>query len=206
MTEGRRSSARREQLKRQAAEFLRTRGLRSLTFRALAEELGVAPNTLEHHFGTKDRLLGELIEQLAEEERSRIAEALRDEDLGPMLLADLFHLVLEDLERPENSGGVSLFFELLGAGVRSRDEYSDFLARELHEWVEFISDLLRDRSGMSEDRALAMSYMLISVARGFTLSRITAEEADQPYIEDAIEAIEPALSWIAGSGGDPAGS
>jgi AcrR family transcriptional regulator len=65
-------NARRDELTEQATEYLRANGLSLLTYRKLAEELGVAPNTLEYHFGSKDQLLQQLLVRLSTDLRSSL--------------------------------------------------------------------------------------------------------------------------------------
>lgn len=58
------------------ADELVTAGIPASSLRRLAERLGVAPNTLEHHFGSKEKLLAEALAVLRAREVDRVSRAL----------------------------------------------------------------------------------------------------------------------------------
>ena len=66
---------RREGLLQAAIDYAIEHGLSDLTLRPLAEELGVMPNTLVHHFGSKEELLSAILNGV----RDRLREMMRAE-------------------------------------------------------------------------------------------------------------------------------
>lgn len=80
--------ARRQQLLDAVADELVTAGIPASSLRRLAERLGVAPNTLEHHFGSKEKLLAEALAVLRAREVDRVARALGFITVGPGTAGD----------------------------------------------------------------------------------------------------------------------
>ncbi|MGC9156354.1 MAG: TetR/AcrR family transcriptional regulator [Ferrimicrobium sp.] len=195
---------RREQLTEQAAEYLKTNGLASLTYRKLAEELGVAPNTLEHHFGTKDKLLEQLLARLAEEQRGGLQATLKDGDAGPELLSHYFRAAMVDISDPENEGATQLFFELVGASARERELYGEFLSHAMNDWIDFIAKFLVQRTKVPEDRSRVLAYLILATIRGLMLSRVMVEPDEYPFLDEAANLLAPLLeSLVRAEAGTP---
>ena len=57
---------RRGELLEAVGEYVLDNGLASLSLRRVAEAVGVSHVTLQHHFGTKEQLVGEIVEHLLE--------------------------------------------------------------------------------------------------------------------------------------------
>jgi AcrR family transcriptional regulator len=138
----------REALLRATVHVVAREGLRGLTYRAVAEEAGVANTLVAHHFGTRDALLQAALEWAAEQS---IGISLLEPATGRLEdfaagLADLvagdadmqafqFELALEGRRRPELLPAVERMYgayieatrrELMRLGL---DEPTDDLAR-----------------------------------------------------------------------------
>ncbi|WP_298347091.1 helix-turn-helix domain-containing protein [Ferrimicrobium sp.] len=187
---------RREQLTEQAAEYLKTNGLASLTYRKLAEELGVAPNTLEHHFGTKDKLLEQLLARLADEQRGGLQATLTENEAGPELVSRYFRAAMVDIAKPENEGADQLFFELVGASARERELYGEFLSHAMNDWIDFISVELVGRIEIPEDRARSVAHLILATIRGLMLSRVMVEPDEYPFLDEAANLLAPLLESL----------
>src|SRR5580704_17117403 len=62
-------SARKPALLEQIVDYLMDKPLSALTFRGLATALGVSSFTLVYHFGTRDELVRDIIEAIANRQR-----------------------------------------------------------------------------------------------------------------------------------------
>lgn len=138
----------REALLRATVHVVAREGLRGLTYRAVAEEAGVANTLVAHHFGTRDALLQAALEWAAEQS---IGISLLEPATGRLEdfaagLADLvaedadmqafqYELALEGRRRPELRPAVERMYasyveatrrELMRLGL---DEPTDDLAR-----------------------------------------------------------------------------
>ncbi|WP_298335890.1 TetR family transcriptional regulator [Ferrimicrobium sp.] len=195
---------RREQLTEQATEYLKANGLASLTYRKLADELGVAPNTLEHHFGTKDKLLEQLLARFADEQRGGLQATLREEDAGPELASRYVRAAMVDISNPDNEGATQLFFELVGASMRERDLYGEFLSHAMNDWIDFISVFLVERTGVPEDRARVVAHLILATVRGIILSRAMVKAEEYPLVDEAGSLLGPLIeSLIRAEAGTP---
>ncbi|WP_298210048.1 helix-turn-helix domain-containing protein [Ferrimicrobium sp.] len=204
MDSGDNGNSRREQLTEQATEYLKANGLASLTYRKLAYELGVAPNTLEHHFGTKDKLLEQLLERLAEEQRGGLQATLRQEDAGPELVSRYVRAAMVDISNLENEGASQLFFELVGASMREHDLYGEFLSHAMNDWIDFISRFLVERTEVPESRARVVAHLILATIRGIMLSRAMVEASERPLLDEAGDLLGPLLeSLIRSESGTP---
>ncbi|CAN5740188.1 TetR/AcrR family transcriptional regulator [soil metagenome] len=76
-----RGDARRQQIIDAAIELFAAKGFRGTGLAALAEQVGVTAPALLYHFGTKDRLLREVVEQRQVDERAALA-AVPEPEVG----------------------------------------------------------------------------------------------------------------------------
>ncbi|MGY0020951.1 TetR/AcrR family transcriptional regulator [Streptomyces sp. cg35] len=107
-------------------------GLRSLTYRAVAQEAGVTHGLVVHHFGSRDALIEEAVSHAIRSSLSSsaleigtgkpadFAAGLGDMvDSGPELQAFQYELLLEARRRPELLSQLrSLYEEYFGASAR----------------------------------------------------------------------------------------
>ena len=147
----------REALLRATVHVVAREGLRGLTYRAVAEEAGVANTLVAHHFGTRDALLQAALEWAAEQSigMSLLEPATgRLEDFAAGLAdfvaedADMqafqYELALEGRRRPELRPAVQRMYasyieatrrELMRLGL---DEPTDDLARAVFALLDGI--------------------------------------------------------------------
>lgn len=196
MDQSDKGNSRRRQLAEQATEFLKANGLVSLTYRKLADELGVAPNTLEHHFGAKDQLLEQLLERLADEQRAGLGAMLAEMGAGPELFPALFEAVMADIVDPDNEGANRLFFELVGASMRNRELYDQFIKHAIDDWIAFLSPILVERAGVPRERSEVVSHLIIAMVRGIMLSRTMVDAKDYHQIDEAASMLGPLIESV----------
>lgn len=114
----------REALLRAAVHVVAHKGLRGMTYRAVAEEAGVNNSLVAHHFGSRDALIAAALGWASEQSiaASRLQEAAQQEDtlteaLMALLLAEpelqvfQYEMILEARRRPELAGPVSELYE-----------------------------------------------------------------------------------------------
>ena len=149
----------REALLRATVHVVAREGLRGLTYRAVAEEAGVANTLVAHHFGTRDALLQAALEWAAEQSigisllepahreprrpRRRARRTSCAEDAG--MQAFQYELALEARRRPELLPAVERMYasyieatrrELMRLGL---DEPTDDLARAVFALLDGIA-------------------------------------------------------------------
>ena len=141
---------RRDAVLAQAADYVLERGLAGLSLRPLAKALGTSPRMLLYDFGTKERLIHEILAEIRRREAALLDAEVR---------------TLEDVWRwisaPEREPFLRVFFEVYVAAL-GRDEAAPFV----RDWLEF----LRERWRPSVDEAKAT--LMVAVIRGLLLDRL----------------------------------
>jgi AcrR family transcriptional regulator len=157
--------ARRAQLLEQAIDYAAENGLGELTLRPLAHALGVRPNTLVHHFGTKEELLSEILNGV----RDRLRAMRGELDRAPG--ADPTRGVWAWTADPEREPFFRFFFEAYGLALREPGRFAPFLARVVGDWLP------------AADAATAT--LELAVLRGLLLDLLTTGERER--VEEALE-------------------
>ncbi len=151
--------ARRAQLLQAAVDYTLANGLADLTLRPLAKALGVLPNTLVHHFGSKEELLSEILNGV----RDRLL-AMRDQlhaDPGSVPLEGLWEWT-SDAER---QAFFRSFFEAYGIALQHPQQFQAFLARVVADWLP--------ESGTER------ATLELAVVRGLLLDLLTTDERER---------------------------
>jgi AcrR family transcriptional regulator len=121
---------RRRELLDGAVDYVVANGVSDLSLRPLAAALGTQAPVLLHHFGTKERLIEEILGQVRHRLRSigRGAEAQTYRSgLGA---------VWAWVSDPDQAPLMRLFFETYGLALRHPERYSNFLSNSIHDWLD----------------------------------------------------------------------
>jgi AcrR family transcriptional regulator len=145
---------RREAVLGQAADYVLEQGLAGLSLRPLARALGTSPRMLLYDFGTKERLIHEILAEIRRREASLLDAEVR---------------TLEDVWRwisaPEREPFLRVFFEVYVAAL-GRGDAAPFV----RDWLEF----LRERWQPSVDEPTAT--LMVAVIRGLLLDRLATSD------------------------------
>jgi AcrR family transcriptional regulator len=152
---------RRAQLLEAAIDYAIEHGLSDLTLRPLAEALGVVPNTLVHHFGSKEELVSEVLNGVRDRLRAMRAEMQDDPDADPLMG------VWEWTSSPERLSFFRSFFEAYGMALRQPESFELFLARVVEDWL----------TAEPADRERAT--LELALLRGLLLDLLTTGERDR---------------------------
>lgn len=162
------------------------RGIAGATFEHVAAEAGVSRGLLHYYFGTKERLLVEVVRSDSEIRVSRLAEPLAAagsaEDVLDVLVSSLLDLI-------ENEPGFFvLLFELFSAGRRN-PEISHEVAELFRKTREQVAAALetKDREGVLSLRFGAeptVSY-LFAIADGYAIQALSDPERDHAAVLEA---------------------
>ena len=172
------------------------RGAAGATFDHVAREAGVSRGLLHYHFGTKERLLAEVVRRDADIRMARLDRALADACSVDEVIDVLVHS-LEDLV-DRDPGFVALMFELFTSGRRNPEIAAAFAS--LHSATRSrLAELLaaREREGVVRlaDEPEAVAAVLLSLADGLAL-RLLGEPAHdhRPALRAATEAARALLA------------
>src|SRR4051812_36605176 len=120
---------RRAELLERAVDYAVEHGVADLTLRPLAASLGVQPNTLVHHFGSKEQLLSEILNGV----RDRL-RAMRG-GLGHEPGADPLRATWSWTSDAARLPFFRFFFEAYGVALRHPERYGPFLDRVVADWL-----------------------------------------------------------------------
>jgi AcrR family transcriptional regulator len=151
--------ARRAELLEGAIDYAVEHGLADLTLRPLAEALGVMPNTLTHHFGSKEELLSQILNGVRDRLREMRAGLAADPRRDP--IKAVWQWTAD--ERREQF--FRSFFEAYGMALRRPEQFEPFLARVVSDWI-----------GSANPEAATLE---LAVLRGLLLDLLTTGERER---------------------------
>jgi AcrR family transcriptional regulator len=173
------------------------RGIAGATFEHVSRQAGVSRGLLHYYFGTKERLL---IEVLRNDAETRIA--MLDEPLAAAKTADDVVAVLvsgaEEVLR-EDPGFYVILYELFTAG-RQNPEIQAELAELYHRSRRHVAGLLRQKEvegvlSLRFDAESVVTYMF-AAADGCALQRLTDPERDySATVTTGTEVARFLLTW-----------
>jgi len=175
---------RRQQLLDAVADELVTSGIPTNSLRRLAERVGVAPNTLEHHFGSKQQLFAEALAVLRAREVGRVASAV-DDIIDGVDASGALAMAWVALSDHQALGASCVLFEIWGLALRHRDAHRDFLDHVVEDWLSFAQTLLAG-AGVPGHRIEALATLVVAAIRGLLLDLLTSGDAARPRIEAGI--------------------
>ncbi len=149
---------RRAELRDAAVDYAIEHGIADLSLRPLAKGLGVQPNTLVHHFGTKEQLLSEILNGVRDRLRTMRAQL---EDGGSDPLWETWQWIADPAREPF----FRCFFEAYALALRQPEEYAPFLERVVHDWLA--------------PRASTAATLELALLRGLLLDLLTTGERDR---------------------------
>ncbi len=171
------------------------RGIAGSTFDHVAREAGVSRGLLHYYFGTKERLLVEVVRRECDVTREQlertVSTAASPEDVLAALVQSFEEFIGEGTNR------VVTFFEILALGQRNEE-----IAAELAELGRLIrlhlAGLLRAKA---QDGVLSLkadpeatSGVLLALADGLTVRMLSEPDLDiGPLVELSVAAIRPLL-------------
>lgn len=142
------------------------RGLRGLTYRAVAEKAGVNNTLVAHHFGSRHGLLEAALAHATERTLERFEAAIRASD---PLSDDLISRFIGD-DIPLQAFQFELLLE-----SRRTPAMHDALARQYDIYIDAWQDLIGRTGGDREDRALARA--LFAATDGLVLQYLHVASA-----------------------------
>ena len=162
------------------------RGIAGATFEHVASEAGVSRGLLHYHFGTKERLLVEVVRRDSELRVARLDAPLAAADTAEAVLDVLVSNLLDLIEN--EPGFFVLLFELFTAGRRNPE-----LQREVGELFRRTRDHVaatlerKDSEGsiaLRFDAEPTVAY-LFAIADGIAVQALSDEERDQTAVLEA---------------------
>jgi AcrR family transcriptional regulator len=155
------------------------RGIAGATFEHVSREAGVSRGLLHYYFGTKERLLIEVLRSDAETRISMLDEPLAEAETADDVIAVLVAGAEEVLR--EDPGFYVILYELFTAGRQNPDIQAELAGLYGHS-RQHLAEALRRKAAegvlsLRFDAESAVSYMF-AAADGSALQRLTDPELD----------------------------
>jgi AcrR family transcriptional regulator len=149
-----------------AIEHLAQDGSHDLSLRSIATAIGTSHRMLSYHFGSRSGLLAAIVNELEQQQRAFLAEALQDRSATT---GELMWRLWERLADERMWPYERLFFEMSGRALQDSDAAARSLREQLVDpWLQ-TADELAARLGRPPDQARAEARLGMAVTRGLLL-------------------------------------
>ena len=144
--------------------YVLSQGRVDIPLRKLGERVGVSARMLLHYYGSRDKLMTEVLAFERDLQQEALAALLKS-GLGPIeLLREYFRMMTE----PEAIGRVRFFFDLIAEANRRPADYHDFLANDLVQYWRRSMQQYLDSTGFASS-GWDLASLALATARGLYL-------------------------------------
>jgi AcrR family transcriptional regulator len=174
---------RRGELLDAVADYALENGVASLSLRKVADAVGISHVTLQHHFGTKEELVSEIVEHLLERTFTP-REAYPDGSPDPGTdLATRWRALWAQLTSPAGQRDVRLFLEVLGQSALVGAGYAKAVEQSISRRLDLVTANLISL-GCPEAEARPFATLTLSTLRGLVIDLLAtgdSERVDQAF-------------------------
>jgi len=169
---------RRGELLDAVADYVLETGVAALSLRGAAEAVGVSHVTLQHHFGSKEQLVDEIIECLLARiltSQSEHIGGIPDDDAGlPARLRRVWAYVTST----DGQRDVRLFIEFFGQSLYGGARLSPAAARAIEERLVLIAQSIVE-DGCPREQAQAFSTLMLATLRGLVMELLITGDRER---------------------------
>lgn len=168
-----------------AYELFAERGYDGVSIAEIAGELGITKQALLHHYGSKEKLYGKVLEDLSNR-FDRIVQASVDQNLSA---ADQFRSILRGLYRHMNEqkhDARLIMRELLENKPRIEQKHKWYLKPFLEKLTELMQQLSGNEN-LSKSEALSRTFQIMGAVNYFAISDPTLQKM---FGKDTYRAVE----------------
>ena len=188
---------RRGELLEAVGEYVLEHGVASLSLRRVADAVGVSHVTLQHHFGTKEELVSEIVEHLLE--RTLLPQGVYTDGVPEptMDIGTRWRALWAHLSSPQGQRDIRLFVEVLGQSLFDDVGYRDAVERSITHRIDLITTNLLNL-GCPEDEARSYATLLLATLRGLSTDLLATGDRERldAAFETAVSSAERrAASW-----------
>jgi AcrR family transcriptional regulator len=150
-------------------QYLIQHGLNGLSLRPLAKALGCTPRVLLYHFGSKEKMVIEVLAQVRQRQRATYGQ------VEGASFAEGCHTTWKSMSAPDSEALFRLFFETYGIALRHPRLYKAFLHDTIEDWLELMTNEL-GYEGHQRRQARAIATIVLAGLRGFMLDLCTTHD------------------------------
>jgi AcrR family transcriptional regulator len=154
-----------------AADYVLAHGLEGLSLRPLAAAMGTSTRMLLYDFGSKEKLLDEVLTEI----RGRLAELLAGLQAGPGTgSAETLAAVWEWVSAKERAPFMRVFFQTYVDAMAHPESYARGGRPMVGDWLDFLGARWRP-----EALDPATATLFVAVIRGLLLDRLIASDPER---------------------------
>lgn len=158
-------------------------GIADKSLRAIAEAAGTSHRMLIHHFGSRERLLVEVIRAVERQQRTLAAELTgTPEEAGRRFWSHL--------RSPELAAQERLFFEVYGQALQGREWAKPLMAGIVADWIGPVAAVF-EANGSTPETARIVARLCVAVTRGLLLDILAT--GDDQEVDAAMEYFQQLL-------------
>jgi AcrR family transcriptional regulator len=160
--------AKREALLEAATTHVLEHGMATLSLRPLAHALGTSPRMLLYHFGSKERLVSDVLAAARRRQAELTAAwAAEQPDIGPAELLRRFWRWQVDEHQPF----LRLFFEVYGLALQDPERFPGFPQEGVLDWIPFVARAL-EGARVERRQSRVVASLVIAGYRGLLLDAL----------------------------------
>ena len=163
----------REALLSAVADYPLENGLADLSLRPLASATGTSARMLIYHFGSKERLIVDAMDEIRDRQRGLARKWIRGHPAAT--LEDLLHFAWSWIAAPEHEAYGRLFLQVVGRGMRGGKHLAEFARATFQDWVSWIQ-LRFEKTGWKPESASALAILTVSTMRGLALYYLATKD------------------------------
>ncbi len=167
-----------EQLRAAIVRYLVRHGLTGLSLRPLAKAVGASPRVLLYYFGSKEKMVVEVLAEVRQRQRASYA------GVKAASFAEECRRVWKQMSADDSEPLFRLFFEAYGMALRRPGVYKEFLRATIEDWLQLIAEPLC-RKGHTRRSARAFATVVLDGLRGFMLDYCTTH--DRKRVDRAVD-------------------
>lgn len=167
-----------EELRAAIVRYLVRHGLTGLSLRPLAKAVGSSPRVLLYYFGSKEKLVIEVLAEVRQRQRTS------NGGVEAASFAEESRMVWKQMSGDDSEPLFRLFFEAYGIALRRPRVYKEFLRATIEDWLQLIAEPLC-REGCARKEARAFATVVLDAFRGFMLDYCTTH--DRKRVDHAVD-------------------
>lgn len=185
----------RDQLIETARQLFARKGFYGTSIAAIAGELGLTKQALLHHFGSKEKLYGEVLRDISDN-LLQACEDIADTQRDPALLLEELVLLQFRSQMADQDVARLIMRELLDNDQRAQSAGNWYLKPYLDALVDAAVDACA-AGNLGRGTAVAMVYQLLGAAHYFAVSQPTLRQIfGQPLFDQACAGYEQQLRQL----------
>jgi AcrR family transcriptional regulator len=154
------------------ADYLLQHGLANLSLRPLAAATGTSARMLVYHFGSKERLIAEAMNEIRTRQQKLAETWIRSHPAASF--DEFLELVWSWVAAAEHEPYLRFFLEVLGRGIGDAEPFAEFSRSTFADWVSWVQRRFK-KAGRRAEKAKALAILTVSTIRGLALYSVATK-------------------------------